>query len=66
MMPVSTKNVVREVGDEWKTFASKTPLVGYPAIEVVGDWYSSKDSVVVDGEKSSSSSGFSGLECIEV
>ena len=54
----STKNVVREIGDEWKAVTSPTPLVGYPAIEAVRDWYSSKDIVEVDGEESNSSSGF--------
>ena len=64
--PGSRKSVEREVGDEWKAFESTTPLVGYPAIEVVWDWYSSKDIVEVDGKKSSSSSGFASSEGIEV
>ena len=66
MTLVSTKKLEREVGDEWKTFESTTPLVGYPAIEVVRDWYSSKDMVEVDGTKSSSSSGVASSEGIEV
>ena len=54
-----------ETGDGLKTSASTTPLAADRTIEVVRNWYSSKDIVEVDGEKSSSSSGLTRIECPE-